>query len=141
MTTKSPQSMAKVVRQRANHRCEYCRASEWLTGQRHHIDHIIPRVHSGPTTLENLCLACAACNGSKQDKVEAADPESAELTPLFNPRTDKWHEHFAWSQDGLRVIGLTATGRATVQTLKMNRPLALSARAVWVSVQRHPPKD
>jgi hypothetical protein len=46
-----------------------------------------------------------------------------------------------WSHDGLRITGLTPVGRATVGILKMNRPLSISARAVWVSVNRHPPKE
>ena len=34
--------------------------------------------------------------------------------------------HFRW--DGVRVVGITPTGRATVMALHMNRPLALAIR-------------
>jgi hypothetical protein len=104
------------------------------------ISHIIPRSRRGATAAENLCLACAACNGLKVDFIEAIDPETGEPVPLFNPRQQNWHEHFIWSQDGVQVIGLTACGRATVALLQMNRPLAIAARTVWVSINRHPPK-
>lgn len=70
----------------------------------------------------------------------AADPETGENVSLFNPRKQRWHEHFVWSQDGVQVMGLTVYGRATVVLLKMNRPLAIAARTVWVSLNRHPPQ-
>jgi hypothetical protein len=134
-----PSQLDEFVRTRADHRCEYCQASEWLTGQRYHVDHILPRKLGGETVAANLCLACPACNAHKRDKTEGVDPATNEPMPLFNPRTQRWHDHFAWSEDGLEIIGLTSCGRATVTVLKFNRPLALSSRAVWISVNRHPP--
>lgn len=128
------------VRERANYCCEYCQSSEWLSGQICHIDHVMPRSKGGATDEQNLCLACASCNGFKLDFVEAIDPESNEMVSLYNPRQQAWPEHFAWSTDGLEVMGLTACGRATVVLLKMNRPLVVAARSVWVSMNRHPPK-
>ena len=88
MTTKIPRALYKLVRRRANSRCEYCQSSEWLTAQRHHVDHIMPKVRGGATEENNLCLACASCNGSKQDKVEAVDPKSGEMVALFHPRKE-----------------------------------------------------
>ncbi len=60
---------------------------------------------------------------------------------LFNPRYENWSDHFAWSQDGERVIGKTSTGRATVSALNLNRPSLVAARRAWVQVDWHPPKD
>jgi len=37
---------------------------------------------------------------------------------LFNPRQDRWEEHFAF--EGPKVVGRTATGRATVWLLEVN---------------------
>jgi hypothetical protein len=138
---KIPKYLARPVRERAKYRCEYCPISEWLSGQLCHIDHIIPRKLGGATTLENLCLACAACNGSKLDRIEAIDPESSEIVALFHPRTQQWSDHFAWSDDGTLILGRTACGRVTIAVLKLNRPLAVRARGHWVSVNRHPPRD
>ena len=79
MPTNISRRLYKLVRRRANSRCEYCQSSEWLTAQRSHVDHIIPKAHGGATEEHNLCLACASCNGSKQDKVEAVDPKSGKI--------------------------------------------------------------
>ena len=133
--------LAKEVRERAGHRCEYCRTSEWLSGQRHDIDHIFPRALGGESLLGNLCLACATCNGFKADRTHGLDPDTNESTLLFNPRTQQWRDHFTWDDEGVLILGLTACGRTTVALLKMNLPLILSARCVWVAVQRHPPLD
>jgi hypothetical protein len=73
--------------------------------------------------------------------MDAADPESVKTVALFNPREQRWRDHFAWSDDGTSVIGLTPCGRATIVALRLNRPLAVAARRIWVSVNRHPPKD
>jgi hypothetical protein len=61
--------------------------------------------------------------------------------PLFNPRQHSWAEHFVWSEDGTQIIGLTAIGRATVATLKMNNPVSIRARKLWASVGWHPPRS
>ncbi len=138
---KLPKRLIERVRERARHRCEYCLTAEWLTGQAGEVDHIAPRAQGGSSHIDNLCLACAACNGFKLDRTAALDAETNQLAPLFNPRAQRWAEHFMWSDEGTRIIGLTAHGRVTITTLKMNRPLVVAARAIWVEMQRHPPQD
>jgi hypothetical protein len=63
------------------------------------------------------------------------------MVPLFNPRRQVWREHFAWTTEGDRIIGLTTIGRATVIALDLNRPSLVKARQVWVAAGWHPPKD
>ena len=64
------------------------------------------------------------------------------MVPLFNPRTQNWFEHFAWTADGLRIIGLTPVGRATVAAMHLSDdPDVLVVRSYWVLAGRHPPKD
>ena len=58
----------------------------------------------------------------------ALDPVSGKAVRLFNPRRDQWEEHFEWVS--VRVQGRTATGRATVEALQMNRLLVLEIRRV-----------
>ena len=140
-SVKIPQALRRLVRIRAQSRCEYCQTSEWLSGLPCEIDHIIPRAKKGPTAADNLCLACASCNGYKRATTYSVDPESGEEAALFNPRQQRWREHFAWSDDGTTIIGLTACGRATVVALKLNHPLVIAARSIWVSIGLHPPKD
>ena len=43
------------------------------------------------------------------------DPETGEIVPIFNPCQQAWKEHFRW--DRVQVVGLTATGRATIDAL------------------------
>lgn len=33
-----------------------------------------------------------------------------------------WSEHFSWSAEGNRILGLSTIGRATVIALNLNRP-------------------
>jgi hypothetical protein len=101
-----------------------------------HIDHVIPRAGDRP---DNLALACASCNLSKNDATGSIDPETGETVPLFNPRNQVWAEHFAWIDDGCRVQGLTPTGRATVRRLGMNVERLVISRSLWVLAGVHPP--
>lgn len=121
-----PATLATKVRLRAGYRCEFCRMSQSLQGASFHIEHILPRVHGGKTTLANLALACPGCNLHKADRTSAKDALSGEMVPLFHPRKDVWNEHFDWS--GTRVEGKSATGRATVTLLQLNRPRRLLIR-------------
>jgi hypothetical protein len=105
------------------------------------VDHITPISKGGATTLSNLWLACYRCNEFKASQTEARDPVTDKSVPLFNPRTQVWSEHFAWSPDGTHVTGLTATGRATVIALQINDELRVAARRRWVNVGWHPPED
>ena len=127
------------IRQRAHYLCEYCHASEQWQYVRFTVDHVIPLAQGGADTSDNLALACFHCNRRKSDRLTAVDPLSGEEVPLFNPRRDVWGEHFIWSADGLSIIGLTPTGRATVVALALNRPWAIDIRAADRTVGRHPP--
>ena len=133
-------SLRQQVIERANGRCEYCQAPLAIVIETE-IDHIIPQSADGPTELDNLCLTCVSCNGFKLAFQEAADPDSGKTVPLFNPRTQHWGDHFVWSDDGTQIIGVTATGRATIVRLRMNRERATEARRLWVSAGWHPPGD
>lgn len=128
-----------LVTQRADYRCEYCQSPMWLSGIAHEIDHIIPVADGGPTQADNLCLACSSCNGYKQSKTYALDPETGQEFTFFNPRQQKWVKHFVWSNEGTHIIGITSHGRATVEGLKLNHPLIVTARTIWVSIGYHPP--
>jgi len=81
------------------------------------IDHILAEKHGGETVEGNLALACALCNGFKGPNIASLDPETAELTRLFNPRRDVWTDHF--QSESPRLSGKTAIGRATVKALAM----------------------
>ena len=131
----------RQVAEDAGHRCGYCLSDEVLTGLPLSIDHIVPVAAGGPTTRENLWLACRPCNEFKGTRTHAEDPGTGETVPLFNPRTQDWHAHFAWSDDKTHIIGLTPTGRATVIALQLNRPILVKARRRWVMAGWHPPHE
>jgi hypothetical protein len=126
----------RLVTQRANGCCEYCQSCEEITGQPMHIDHIDP---TNGDHLENLCLACANCNLSKLKAVSALDSATGEWVNLYNPRTQLWDDHFYWAEDGLKIIGKTPVGRATIERLRMNRERILTARTHWIKWGVHPP--
>ncbi len=105
------------------------------------IDHIIPEAAGGTSDEENLWLACRTCNEFKGTQTHARDPVTRRRVRLFSPRKQKWKRHFKWSVDGIRIIGKTSCGRATVVALQMNNNIAIRARRKWVEASWHPPKD
>jgi hypothetical protein len=105
------------------------------------VDHLLPESLGGPTTRDNLWLAYSRCNDFKGGRHEAADPETGEIVPLFNPRIQTWAEHFAWLPDGAHILGRTPIGRATVEALRLNNEFILTARRFWVEADRWPPND
>jgi hypothetical protein len=137
-----PVEVERRVRAAARNRCGYCLSPQHLVMARLEIEHLLPRARGGTDDESNLWLSCPLCNRHKADRAAAADPQTHQLVPLFNPRTQRWCEHFCWSADGIRVIGLTPVGRATVAVLHLDDdPDALEVRRHWVAVGWHPPGD
>lgn len=136
----SPDLRSRITEQ-ARHRCGYCLRSEELLGMSLTLDHLIPQSAGGPTTEENLWLACHQCNSFKGTQVHATDPVTGRSVSLFNPRQQNWAEHFVWSEDGAEIIGVTPCGRATVLALKLNTPEIVVTRRMWVSAGWWPPQD
>lgn len=130
----------RLVIERAQRRCEYCLSPAAVSPLTFNVDHVTSVKHGGKTDLDNLALACG-CNGYKGHRIRARDPETKRVVPLFNPRRQKWIDHFAWSDDILLIVGLTATGRATVEALQMNRPELIALRHLLVRVGEHPPQN
>src|SRR5712691_7104050 len=121
------EQIRRFVRQRANHRCEYCGLHQDDSPlARLQIEHIIPKKHGGTDVLENLALACIGCNLKKSSDLAGLDPATGLLVRLFNPRTQLWSDHFRW--DGGLIGGLTDVGRTTVQVLDLNSEERIVAR-------------
>ena len=139
--TRISRELRERVAAQARHRCGYCLTAEAIVGTPMEIEHLIPRSLGGPDSEENLWLACSLCNDHKNDRITAEDPITGETVHLYNPRTRAGRDHFAWSDEGDRVVGLTACGRATVAALNLNRLPLVIARRAWVSVGWHPPED
>ena len=132
-------ALRRQVRSRARGLCEYCRCPARFTNAAFHCEHILPRESGGKTIFDNLAWACPWCNGHKYTKTHARDPRTERLVPLFNPRRQRRSQHFAWSEDYLLMLGRTATGRATVEALHLNRPELLNLRRILRTAGEHPP--
>jgi hypothetical protein len=131
----------QAVLERAHGCCEYCKSQARFATQSFSIEHIIPRQSGGETTLDNLALACQGCNNHKYTKTEARDPVSDNVVPLYHPRQQRWHDHFAWNDDFTLVIGLTPIGRATLRALRLNREELVNLRRVLYAMGEHPPVE
>jgi hypothetical protein len=133
-----PASLRAAVRTRANNCCEYCLVPDLGTFFSHEPDHIIASQHGGQTVLENLALACIQCNRQKGPNIASVDPETKRTTALFNPRLDRWVEHFRI--DGVHIIGLTPVGRATTALLQFPHPEREEARRNLQAAGSYPPR-
>lgn len=127
-------SLRARIEDRADGRCEYCQAPQRACGYRFHLEHILPVALGGSDSYSNRALACASCNLAKADRASGRDPLTGAEVLLFNPRTQSWRGHFDWAEDQQSLMGLTATGRATIATLDMNSELRLAARRFWCEV-------
>ena len=139
MSTYVPVELQRAVRAHFADCCAYCRTLENLTVTTFEFEHILPLSAGGKTALENLCLSCPSCNRFKATRTVAPDPLTGQVVPLFHPVLDRWADHFVWNEDATAMTGLTATGRATIAMLRMNRPVLIRLRRMWVSMSEHPP--
>jgi hypothetical protein len=131
----------RTIEQRAGGRCEYCRSPVDHSPDPFSVEHIHPRALRGSNSLDNLAFSCQGCNLAKSVKIEAIDPESGESVSLFHPRQHRWAAHFAWSEDQIQVIGLTAIGRASIIALRLNRVGVVNLRSVLRLAGKHPPEE
>jgi hypothetical protein len=106
------------VIERAQNQCEYCLLPAAVAFFPHEVDHVIAEKHGGAANLDNLAFACWRCNRHKGSDLTSFDPETGQLSPLFNPRTQVWIEHFTY--ESRRIVGLTLAGRTTVHLLRLN---------------------
>jgi len=133
-------SLKEKVRARAQECCEYCWSQEKFATQSFSIEHIIPISKSGKTVLNNLALACQGCNNHKYSKVIGQDPITGQVVNLYHPRIDNWEDHFCWNPNYVLIIGLTSIGRATIETLNLNRKGLVNLRQILYPMGEHPPR-
>lgn len=112
-----------------------------FSSQSFEFEHIVPISRGGTTTLDNIAFACGGCNRHKYAKMSVLDPVLQKMVAIYNPREQSWSEHFAWSDDYLQLIGLTAIGRATVSSLQLNRPGVVNLRKLMYLAGQHPSSE
>ncbi len=138
--------LRQAIRERANFVCEYCHSPERLSANRFTVDHVIPKSLGGSDALDNLALACRRCNERRYNFVASVDPETQAIVPIFNPRQQKWSDHFVWLNQGIVIEGKTPIGRATCLRIDLNDsryPEEDSIRATrrfWIKTGLHPPE-
>jgi 5-methylcytosine-specific restriction endonuclease McrA len=131
-------ALQQAVRERAKHRCEYCHFPAEFAELPFHHDHVIAQQHGGETVFDNLALACCYCNRFKGPNLSSVDPVSNQVVQLFHPRQEQWDEHFSWN--GPVLNGKTATGRATIRALRLNRSDAVAVRQLLMQEGVYPTK-
>jgi len=135
--TRVPEALRRLVVERAAGRCEYCWVHQDDLALSHQVDHVTPVKHGGQTVAENLALACLDCNRYKGADLTAIDPDSGAIVPLFNPRTQRWAEHFRLA--GAEIVGQTTIGRATARVLRLNEAFRLTQRRALIEAGRYLP--
>jgi hypothetical protein len=141
------EQLKDAVRIRAMYLCEYCHSPEILSASRFTIEHTIPKCLGGDDGFDNLALACRRCNERKYNFVSAVDPDTEQIVNIFNPRLQKWADHFIWTNGATEIKGTTAIGRATCNRLDLNdlryprTDSICNTRSYWCKTGLHPPKD
>ncbi|MCO6456316.1 MAG: HNH endonuclease [Pirellulaceae bacterium] len=136
MNVRPSADVRRQVAKRANERCEYCLIHQDDALATHQIDHVVAEKHGGPTTSDNLALACILCNLRKGSDLSSIDPETGEVARLFDPRSQNWSDHFRI--EDVYIVGTTANGRATVQLLQLNSFQRLAERRELRKAGRFP---
>ena len=134
--TRISAALRREIRERARECCEYCLIADSQVYFPHEPDHLIARKHGGKSVSENLGLACFDCNRFKGTDIASIDVVTGQLVGLFNPRTQRWSDHFRL--EGGRVIPLTPTGRVTEQILRLNLPDRVDVRERLAAIGEYP---
>ncbi len=128
--------LRRLVTARAENICEYCLIAEEDTFFGCEVDHVISEKHGGPTEEENLALACALCNQAKGTDLASILWDTGELIRLFNPRTDKWGDHF--QLNGAAIDSQTKIGKVTASLLGFNSDERVIERRALIAAHRYP---
>jgi hypothetical protein len=136
MSSYVPAALRRLVIERAGRCCEYCLIHEDDTFFGCQVEHIIAEKHRGQTVESNLALACVFCNRNKGTDIATIIPDTDRLCRLFNPRSDRWSEHF--HLDGLFISPITDVGKATESLLGFNHLDRVLEREALIAAGRYP---
>ncbi len=132
--TRIPLPIRQQIRERGHARCEYCRILDQYASNSFQIDHIIPiKRHGGSDGLHNMAWACPHCNRAKETDVGGYD-EVGVLTPLYNPRTQAWNDHFYMDEVAI-IVGTSSIGQVTIRLLDLNDPLSVYVRQTLLGLK------
>jgi hypothetical protein len=126
------------VGKRANLTCEYCKVhqNDLIFGC--HIDHIIRIKHGGKTIVNNLAFSCFNCNSNKGSDIGSILQNSTRFIRFFNPRKDKWIQHFKY-ENGV-IVPLTNIAEVTSNILQFNTADRIFQRQLLEISGKYPQK-
>ena len=127
--------LRQTVAERAKQLCEYCLIAEADTFYGCEVDHIISVKHGGTSDADNLAYACVLYNRAKGSDVGSIS-RAGEFIRFFNPRTDRWAEHFRL--DGPMIQPLTPIGEVTTRILGFNDTERLHEREEMIRFGIYP---
>jgi hypothetical protein len=137
MSSYVPVALRRLVASRAGGICEYCLIHEDDTFFGCQVEHVISEKHGGETVAENLAYACVFCNQHKGSDI-ASLTDAGQLTRLFNPREERWGDHFAFETDGILIRAQTEIGAVTIKLLQFNHEDRIVEREVLRATGRYP---
>lgn len=136
MTSYVSADLRRLVESRSQGLCEYCLIHETDTYLGCQVDHVVSEKHGGATEDGNLACACTFCNRAKGTDIGSIAPSTGAFTRFFNPRTDRWSDHFALR--GARIEPRTEIGEATVHILGFNQTGRILERQALQRIGRYP---
>ncbi len=129
-------ALRRLVIERANGCCEYCRMSQVVGWLPYQIDHIRSEKHGGETIEANLCFSCVRCNSHKGSDIAGEDPVTKQAAFLFNPRRQKWVDHFRLNRAVIEP--LSPEGRVTSYVLQLNHDERIVEREIALQLGLYP---
>jgi HNH endonuclease len=127
-----------AIAQRANHRCEYCKAPEVVFNFPFEVEHIVPLSRQGSNDQANLALACRSCNLRKGNRISGMSSRANAEVRFFHPRDEQWSEHFQVNLETGEIVGITSIGEVTTEYLEMNSQAQVAARKLWLRLGLFP---
>jgi hypothetical protein len=124
-----------AVAQRAGFKCEYCLLPDMVSFYNFHIDHIKSIKHGGLSHIDNLAYCCPDCNYCKGTDIGSIIKDD-KIIRFFNPRKDKWHEHF-YLKDGM-ILCKTDMANVTERIFKFNDLDRLIFRRQLIQLNQYP---
>lgn len=130
------QDLRRQVAARAHNLCEYCLIHETDTAFGCAVDHIISLKHGGTSEADNLAYACVFCNRFKGSDIGSIVWATQEFTRFYNPRRDRWAEHFQLQDTILHPV--TAIGDVTARILGFNDSDRTLERQILINQNKYP---
>jgi hypothetical protein len=116
--------------------CEYCLIGEDDTFLGCEVEHVISLKHGSSSEPDNLAYACVFYNRQKGSDIGSVSQETGEFSRFYNPRKDRWRDHFRLDEDF--ITPRSVVGEVTARILQFNGVERLLERSVLREEERYP---